>query len=327
MTALVAALRRAVGQATLAPSVNNTQPWRFVLYPDRLDVYADSGRQLKVLDPSGRQLALSVGCALFNARVSLAASGYAAEVDRLPHGDDANLLAQLRPAPGGADPALAKLDAQVRRRQSNRRRFSDDPVPDDLIGALMDAVSLEGAVLFPVREFEDRLTVARLTQRADAAQVRDPAYRAELRAWTTTDPGRRDGVRAAAVPHVDGTAEDDVPIRDFDSQGAGGLPGQTRSSVNQCLLLIGTEGDGPPAWLRAGEALQRAWLTLTEAGYVASLFTQPVEVATVRAQLRSQLHLTIYPHLLMRVGRAPVTAATLRRHVDEVLDDRTVLVQ
>jgi nitroreductase len=37
--------RRAVVGATLAPSVHNTQPWRFVLRPGVLDVYADRGRQ------------------------------------------------------------------------------------------------------------------------------------------------------------------------------------------------------------------------------------------------------------------------------------------
>ena len=63
-------------RATLAPSVHNTQPWRFVLSPDALEIHADRSRQLRVLDPRGRQMTLSCGCALFNARASLAAAGY-----------------------------------------------------------------------------------------------------------------------------------------------------------------------------------------------------------------------------------------------------------
>jgi hypothetical protein len=35
------------------------------------------------------------------------------------------------------------------------------------------------------------------------------------------------------------------------------------------------------------------------------------------------LHLGVKPHVVLRVGRAPVTAASMRRQVDEVLDDRT----
>ena len=72
---LTAALRRAAVRATLAPSVHNTQPWRFELRPNELRIVADSSRQLQVLDPTARQLIISCGCALFNARVAVAASG------------------------------------------------------------------------------------------------------------------------------------------------------------------------------------------------------------------------------------------------------------
>src|SRR4029077_2887714 len=77
------------------------------------------------------------------------------------------------------------------------------------------------------------------------------------------------------------------------------------------------------AWLRAGEALERVWLEGTRARYVASPFSQPVEVAMIRAQLRSDLRLSMQPHMVIRVGRAPVTPASRLRHVADVLDDRT----
>ncbi len=90
------ALRRAAVRATLAPSVHNTQPWRLSLGSDSVDLYRDPSRQLAVLDPSGRQLLISCGCALFNARVSLAASGWAVSVERFPDPSDPRLLARLR---------------------------------------------------------------------------------------------------------------------------------------------------------------------------------------------------------------------------------------
>ena len=77
-------LRQAAVRATLAPSVHNTQPWRFVLTQGNLEIHANWTRKLRVLDPTGRQLLISCGCALFNARVALAASGYDAVVERFP---------------------------------------------------------------------------------------------------------------------------------------------------------------------------------------------------------------------------------------------------
>ncbi|MBW8767327.1 MAG: hypothetical protein JF630_14235, partial [Geodermatophilales bacterium] len=41
--------------ATRAPSIHNTQPWRFTASPDRLELYLDRERALPVLDPTARQ--------------------------------------------------------------------------------------------------------------------------------------------------------------------------------------------------------------------------------------------------------------------------------
>lgn len=91
------ALRRAAVQATYAPSVHNTQPWRLHLGRDELRIYVDRSRRLPVLDPTSRLLTISIGCALFNARVALAASGADLEVLRLPNSKDPELMAVIRP--------------------------------------------------------------------------------------------------------------------------------------------------------------------------------------------------------------------------------------
>lgn len=319
---LTNALRRAAVRATRAPSVHNTQPWRFVLEADSLEIYADWSRHLRVLDPRGRQLLLSCGCALFNARVALAAAGYGARVERMPDAANPDLLARI--VTGGsvavsADSELSVLDSAIDVRQTNRRQFSDEVVPDDVVAALVDAANREGAEVFPVVRPEHRLATARLSQQADDIENADPAYRAELRAWTSDDPRREDGVAASAVPHVDAGSEDDVPIRDFDTRGMGWLPTRTRSSLNQCLLLVGALEDDPMAWLRAGEALERVLLEVADHGYAASPLTQVIEVARTNDQLRQELRLTMRPHVLLRVGRAPRTPGTRRRRLVDVL--------
>jgi nitroreductase len=319
------ALRRAAVRATLAPSVHNTQPWRLVLFPNALEVRADWMRQLRVLDGRGRQLLISCGCALFNGRVALAAAGLpvaltlprvAAPLDVVGRLD----LAAVTNAPN-LDPAIGHLDAVVEVRQTNRRQFLDDDVPADLIELLTAAAGAEGASLTPVVREADRATLARLSQSADKAENADPAYRAELRMWTTTDAQRLDGVPAYAVPHVDGFAGDDIPIRDFDTHGEGSLPSYTRSSVDQCLLLLGTSEDEPLSWIRAGQALERVLLEIALHGYTASLFTQVIEVPATRGRLRQELRLSMHPHVVLRVGRAPATPATRRRRLVDVLEE------
>lgn len=332
---IVQALRRAAVRATLAPSVHNTQPWRFVLGRDTLEIRSDASRRLAVLDPTGRQMMISCGCALFNARVALEAAGYRPVIERFPDPLRTEIVARVTVADGGTeapagsgvgagesagDSAIGGLNAVIDLRRTNRRRFADDVVPEDFVAELVEAAQREGARLTPITRPEQRISVAVLSQRADAEQNADPAYRAELRSWSTDDPMRVDGVPATVVPRGGGGAQDEVPIRDFDTDGVGALPNETHSGADQCLLLLGSPGDGPADWLRAGEALEHVWLEITRHGFAMSPLTQIIEIAATRALLRHDLGLSMQPHVLLRVGRAAPTPATRRRRLVDVLE-------
>jgi hypothetical protein len=216
---------------------------------------------------------------------------------------------------------LARLDFAIEQRHTNRRSFSDEPVPEDVVDALVRAARADCASLMPVVRSEDRIALAQLSQLADALENADPAYRAELRAWTTDDPRRADGVPASAVPHVTGEIQDDIPIRDFDTHGMGWLPSRTYSSAAQCLFVLTTPGDTALDWLHAGEALERVLLEITARGYAASPLTQVIEVAGTRERLIDALGLSGAPHLVLRVGRAPEGPVTRRRRLAEVIVD------
>ena len=59
-SALGGDLRAVVELASLAPSVHNTQPWRFTWDGRALSLYDDAARALPVLDPTGRERLLSL---------------------------------------------------------------------------------------------------------------------------------------------------------------------------------------------------------------------------------------------------------------------------
>jgi nitroreductase len=314
-------LRRAATRASLAPSVHNSQPWRFRIGPATLDIRADRHRRLQVLDPVGRQLMISCGCALFHARVALAADRRVIRIERFPDPADADLLARLTITDDAAPwTPLVRLEPSIDRRRSNRREFFERDVPEEIQWELSNAAAQEDAVLVTITTDEAREITARLVQEADAIENDNPAYRAELRQWTTDLPGRRDGLTSRSYPMAS-SERGDVPIRDFGIKVAGQMGPVTDSDRRQCLMILGTPEDTPAAWLRAGEALERLWLEATRLDYVASLITQVIEVDRTRRQLRDELGLDFWPHVLIRVGQAAPNVATNRRNLTEMLEE------
>lgn len=314
-------LHRAATRAALAPSVHNTQPWHFVLTHDAVEIRSDLSRQLTVLDPRARQLTISCGCAVFNARVSIAAAGFEPVVARFPDPEIPDLLARISLGEARDWVPIGALDPAIDDRRTNRRAFADEPVPASVIYDLVAAARSESGYLIPITTPEHRTATAELSRLADRIQGVDPAYLAELREWTTDDPRRGDGVQARSVPYAGSLsdAHDAVPIRPFDVLGLGWLPSSSYSDSDQCLLLLAALEDGAASWLRTGEALERVWLELTRLGYAASPLNQVVEVARTHERLRATLQIDLHPAILLRVGLAPSAVQTPRRPADEVI--------
>ena len=269
-------LWEAAAAARLAPSIHNTQPWRFVLIPDALQIHADRDRQLRVADPDGRQLMLSCGCALFNARATLAARGYDAVVSRLPDPDDPGLVARL----GATGPAVG-LGADRRARTAHRpAALQPRTVPGHLRRSPRCAYELAPrgragkAELFEVREQAHRLEHRQVEPAGRPLESTDPAYRQELTAWTTGDPRRKDGVPAMAVPYRSGTlAASAMPCRSGTSTPTG-WAGSTLRTARACRSACWCWP--PPPTTRVLVARRRGAATAVAGGDPRRLRGEPV---------------------------------------------------
>lgn len=310
-----ARLRVLAGHAILAPSSHNTQPWRFRLGGDRLDLLADRGRALPVVDPQDRALVISCGAALGHLRVAAEALGQGLDVALLPDRAEPDLLARIMV--GTACPPLRpELLAAIRARRTTRAAFTAEPLAPPL-----PVSEVEGATLHWRTAPAERHSIAELIAEGDRAQMADPGFRGELAAWVRSrHAASRDGMSGAAFGMPDMLSfMGAMAIRRFD-MGAGQAAHDMALAENSPALgVLTTPGDTPLDWLRAGEALSRAILALTAAGLKHSYLNQPIEVPALRPKLASLLGTREYPQMLMRAGHGPDITPSVRRPLEEVL--------
>jgi nitroreductase len=319
MTETAAILHRAAETAIAAPSIFNTQPWRWQVTGTVLRLWAGRERQLIVADPEGRMLTVSCGVALHHARVALAAAGHTAVVERYPDPGDPDLIAEIHV---GADhtpsPVEARLCDAIPRRRTDRRAFTPDPVTEDEANTLLSAAEGEGAHLHLVHK-DEVATLALAAVRADALQLGDPDYRRELIRWTNRPAWSGDGVPIATAVARSPRA---VPVRDFAPFGGPVQPAGPHTDHGALYALIFTDDDGPAAWLRAGEALSAVLLSATAAGLGTAPISDVTELAVTREELRHLLSGIGVPQLVVRIGHPPAGGpppSVPRRAADEVI--------
>ena len=306
-----------VRAATMAPSMHNTQPWRFRILRDSqaIEVRADPARMLRHGDPHGRAVHIACGAALFNLRIAVAAGGREPVTRLLPDPAEPLLLATVRLG-GRHRPAEDERDlrAAIPARHTNRRPFSGRPVPPAVLAELVQAARLEGAAL-DLPGYDETRRLLGVAADAETDLLADPGYRAELVRWVGGERDR-DGIPGSAAGPRDPRGR--TPVRDFL---AGAAAGYEWFEEAPQLAVLSTQGNGRDDWLRAGQALQRVLLTATLRGIAASPLTQPLE--TRDAWLVRDSGRTGWPQLILRIGYGLPVTASPRRPVRDVLEERS----
>jgi hypothetical protein len=312
-------VRKLVAAAGAAPSIHNTQPWRFRITDDAIELHGDPDRMLWVADPRGRALHLSCGSALFNLKLAIRTLGAKPMIWSIPDplGQPTLLacvrLQQARPATSGE----REMFEAIHQRHSSRAPFSSRPLPEPVEIDLERAAGAEFALLRMLND-RDTALVLDLAAAADQALVTDFDHRVELGQWIGTD----DGVPAGALGYR--PASEPAPVRDFGYASPTIVRPSLSYEPRPWLAVLSTARDEPGDWLRAGQALQRVLLTATVNGLATSLLYQPIERHDVEKQDDGWWPWPECPQIIVRFGYGPAGIESPRRTVDDILGRQAI---
>ena len=309
-----------IATAARAPSVHNTQPWRFRVTRYALELYADPARRLRV-DPLGREMVISCGAALFGLRLAIRSLGFIPEVQIVPVSARRGLLARVGlGAARPMDSAERRMLAAVPHRHTHRGPFSPEPLPAGLLSTLVQDASEEGATLSLLDRDRGYEQLADIVDTASRGQDRDPAARADMLSWTRSPVSQaRDGVPHTAFSTVSDRRRGRLAQRDFDlGRKFGQIEADGPAAAATAVLL--TPGDDVGDWLCAGQALHRVLARAATEWVFASLHTQPLESAAIRDLITDRLMLPGAAQMILQLGRARSTQVTARRPPADLID-------
>jgi hypothetical protein len=303
--------------ATLAANGHNTQPWRFHLEPDRITISPDFSRRTPAVDPDDHHLWVSLGCATENLVHAARALGKYADVEQT--------LQDIRISFTNSPPERSSLVDAIFQRQCTRADYDGRQMPSDVLHALEEAGAVNGVGLRLVTDRAQMETVLEYVTAGNSAQMRDPAFVAELKHWIRFDDAEAaesgDGLftRASGNP----TSPSWLGSRMFslfftEKSENDKYAKQIRSSAG-VAILVGERAD-PASWFGVGRAYERLALTMTTLGIRNSFLNQPVEVPAVRTQFAQWLGAPRRrPDLVLRFGTGPLLPYSLRRPVSKVI--------
>ena len=316
-------LKSAVQLACRAPSVHNSQPWRWVAEDGVLRLFVDRNRTVPGTDRSGREAILSCGAALDHLRVAMLAAGWGAEIERFPNPNDPDHLATI-------EFSSVEHVTRAQRDRANailQRRTDRLPMGQPTYWSLFEPV-LRGTfdqslVTLDVLSDDERPRLVEASQLTEELRRDDASYHLELE-WWTSPFASNEGVPSNALlsDHESGRVDvaREFPVRSHQDR-------RPEVAVDWSkILVLSTPEDTRADVLRCGEVLSTVLLECTLAFLATCTLTHLIELDESREIVRNLLNNGGQPQVLIRAGTAPpmeaVPPPTPRRPPDEVLQIR-----
>jgi hypothetical protein len=309
-----------VRYSTLAPSSHNTQCWKFHVQQDSITIEPDLLRRCPIVDPDDHHMFVSLGCATESLAHAALANGLQANAQF-----DAAGAGTVKISLDTTKAMASPLFQAIAERQCTRGDYDGKPISSDELRLLERAGSGNGVRVMLLTERDAMENVLEYVVAGNTAQMHDPAFVAELKAWIRFSAGEAERTGDGLFS---GTTGAPVLPRWLGSRLMGlfltakseneRYARQVRNSAG--IAVFASDASDKAHWIEAGRCYERFALQATALGIRNAFLNQPVEVGSIRPQFAAALGLgSQRPDLVVRFGRGPAMPLSMRRPVQAVL--------
>lgn len=308
--------------AILAPSTHNSQPWLFKIRDNRCYLYLDETRRLPQADPIGRDLYISIGCALENFVI---AARYFKVFDSLNYGPFAenNLLVEAiikEDFSKEFDQDYESLIRIIPRRSNARGLFRKESVPqlvrEDILAQVKNEYLTDGIAIHFIEDKESIREIASLTADGLKIAYNNPLFRQEMSCWINNNfSSRKEGIPGYALkmpawisfifPFI---------VRNFNIGSK--LAKLNYWSLNSAPLIciITAPENKPLTWLQIGRLAERLMLELNSREFNTSIFVASIEMGDLYQKVQRIIGTNDLPQFLFVIGKIDSKQKPTPRH-------------
>lgn len=297
-------------EARRAPSVLNSQPWRFRVCGNTIEVYLDKKEELEEIDPKGRLQIASCGTLIAHLEKAVLKGGWKPKVTFFPRFEEPDLLAFVE---------TARTDKL--RKQNLHTKDRPDQLESGEISSKTAETDVLGAVRGKISELADRKEIG-LVLHDDSTdrsihiylknncgeKLKSEHFRKTLNLYLRTDASD------SAVPF-----EDEVLLSDrfFDPITSDSNEG-TASSKNIFMILT-TGTDNRYEWTRVGQVLGDIIMELRTWNNIGLMALPIISNDSCRGWLKERLELTGYPQFVLKMQPDKPREHVRKRPLKELL--------
>lgn len=315
-------LKYLIRYAILASSGFNSQPWKFKVTNNTIEVWADKDRRRPTIDPFDRELYISLGCAVANLEIAAKYFGLIFEKEYIETRDD-DRVAIFRFSSGktvGEDKDLFKA---IPKRRVNREDYNGKVISKDVLEIIeKEGENFDGVKLKLISHKKDQEKIANLIEKSNRVWFKSKELVDEMEYWLKDDLAYSKEGLPTGVLNLYKLA---VEVKYFISRDSKSIKNKAEREKRlaydaAAIGVIYTENDERIEWVRTGELYERMALRLTDLGIQNAFFNTVIELQTQRKDLEKMLKIKGRAQLIFRLGYSDTEVAhSNRRPVDEVI--------